>query len=136
MGAPRSPTAAVANSEPSSQGSGSPPNRASTPPMTAAARVAAPAARRRWMGGGGSAGASAFMLPRRLSVTTGPRRRLRGGRHAHVVRHRHRLVGAVEELDGHEHHLPVAEVLQVVHLELARPVGLVPRLARLIGVFD
>src|SRR6185295_14810804 len=29
-----------------------------------------------------------------------------------------------------------AEIFQVVHLELTRPIGLVPRLAGLIGVFD
>src|SRR5262249_53467371 len=47
----------------------------------------------------------------------------------------HGLVGAVEELDGHEDHLLVAEILEVVYLELAGPVGLVARLARLVGVF-
>ena len=40
-------------------------------------------------------------------------------------RERHRFVGAVFELDGHEHHFAVAEVLQIMHLELAFTVGLV-----------
>src|SRR5262249_38439575 len=38
--------------------------------------------------------------------------------------------------DGHEDHLLVAEILEIVHLEFARTVGLVPRLAGRVGVFD
>src|SRR5665811_2615303 len=53
----------------------------------------------------------------------------------HALRKLHRLVGAVFELDGHEHHFTVAEIFQVVHLELVEAVGLMTRLARLIGVF-
>ena len=53
--------------------------------------------------------------------------RVRGGRsgrrRAHRLRNRQRLVGAVEELDRHEHQFLVADVLEVVHLEFARPVG-------------
>ena len=54
----------------------------------------------------------------------------------HLIRHRQRLVGAVEELDGVEDHVLVAEVFEIVDLVFARPVGLVPGLARLVGVFD
>src|ERR1039458_6819655 len=59
-----------------------------------------------------------------------------GGLRAHAIGQRHRLVGAVFELDGHEHQLAVAKIFQVVHFELAFAVRLVPRLARLISVFD
>ena len=38
---------------------------------------------------------------------------------AHARRQRHRLVGAVFEFDGHEHHFAIAEILQIVHLALA-----------------
>ena len=59
---------------------------------------------------------------------------LRSG--AHGFRDGERLVGAVEEFDGHEDHLLVADIRQVVDLEPAGSVGLVPGLARLIAVFD
>src|SRR4029079_11587564 len=58
------------------------------------------------------------------------------GLRSHTVRQRHRFVGAVLELNGHENHLAIAEILQVVHLELALAVALVASLARLISVFD
>src|SRR5262245_17261968 len=54
----------------------------------------------------------------------------------HVVGQRQRFVGALQELDGHEDHLLVAEIFEIVDLELAGSVGLVPRLARRVGVFD
>src|SRR5271166_5845211 len=57
-------------------------------------------------------------------------------RGAHSIRNGKRLIGAVEEFDGHEDHLLVAEIFQVMDLELARSIGLVPGLARLIGIFD
>src|SRR5690606_4901816 len=60
----------------------------------------------------------------------------RFGLWTYAFRQPHRLVGAVFELDGHEHHFAVAEILKVVHLELAFAVGLVARLAGLVGVFD
>src|SRR5262249_31823385 len=46
------------------------------------------------------------------------------------------FVGALQKLDGHEHHLFVAEIFQIMHLELPRPIALVPGLARSVGVFD
>src|SRR5438067_1285879 len=49
---------------------------------------------------------------------------------------RHRLVGAILELDGHENHFAIAKVFQIVHLEFTFAVTLVPRFAWLIGVFD
>src|ERR1700739_1126418 len=58
------------------------------------------------------------------------------GRSADPIRNRERLIGAVEKFDGHENHLFVAEILEVVNLELTRAVGLVPCLAGLVGVFD
>src|SRR5580693_9742102 len=57
-------------------------------------------------------------------------------RGADLIGNGKRLVGAVEELDGHEDHLLVAEIFQVVDLVLAGAVGLVAGLARLIAVFD
>src|ERR1041384_5454259 len=49
----------------------------------------------------------------------------------HGVGNRQRLVGrALDRLDRHEDHVLVAEVFQIVHLELAGAVGLVTRLAR------
>src|SRR5262245_11062819 len=60
----------------------------------------------------------------------------RGGLRPYVVGQRQRFVGALQELDGHEDHLLVAEIFEIVDLELAGSVGLVPRLARRIGVFD
>src|SRR5579883_1472029 len=53
-----------------------------------------------------------------------------------LVRNRQRRVGALEKLDRHEHHIAIADVLEVMHLELAGPIGLVPGLAGRIGVFD
>ena len=44
---------------------------------------------------------------------------------AHLAGERHRFIGALEELDGHEDHLLVAEVLKIVDLELAGAIGLV-----------
>src|SRR5712691_11044538 len=44
----------------------------------------------------------------------------------HAFRQRHRLVGALQELDGHEDHVLVAEIFEVVDLELAGPIGFVP----------
>jgi len=55
---------------------------------------------------------------------------------SHVVGQRHRLVGALQELDGHEDHVLVAQVFQIVDFELARSIGLVPRLTGCIGVLD
>src|SRR5262245_62996506 len=54
----------------------------------------------------------------------------------HVVGQRQRLVGALQELDGHEDHLLVTEILEIVDLELAGSAALVPRLARRVGIFD
>src|ERR1700691_2462881 len=62
------------------------------------------------------------------------RRMLRRG--AYRVRNGERLVGAVEEFDGHENHLLVAQVLEVVHLELAKAIGLVAGLAGRVAIFD
>src|SRR5580692_8638552 len=64
------------------------------------------------------------------------RTRLRGGGVAHRLRDGQRLVGAGQKLDRHENQLLVANVLQIVHLVLARAVGLVARFARLVAVFD
>src|SRR6266480_362563 len=50
--------------------------------------------------------------------------------------YRQRRVGAVQELDRGEHQLGIADVLEIVHLELAVAVGLVPGLAGPIGVLD
>src|SRR5437762_916762 len=49
---------------------------------------------------------------------------------------RQRLVGALQEFDGHEDHLLVAEILEVMDLELAGAIGLVPGLAGRVGIFD
>jgi len=57
-------------------------------------------------------------------------------RRAHCSGDRERSVRAVEELDGHEDHLLVADIFEIMNLVLAGPVGLVPGLAGLIGVFD
>src|SRR5262249_31652114 len=165
MGAPMRQTSAVTNSEPSSHGSGTPARRAKAPPTAAATNVPAAAAnrRRKIERGLGEAGASSFMPPRasaiqtksatsiaRMSRSENRRPRLRGRRArlsfdpgsgggrrggAHRLRQRQRLVGAVEELDGHEDNVLVADIFKVVHLELAGPVGLVASLARLVGVF-
>ena len=51
------------------------------------------------------------------------------GRGPHPCGKRHRLVGAVEEFDGHEDHVLVADIFQIVHLELAGGIALVARLA-------
>src|SRR5205823_8155347 len=45
-------------------------------------------------------------------------------------------VGTVQELDRGEHQLGIADVLEIVHLALACPVGLMPRLAGPIAVLD
>src|SRR5215211_2072047 len=148
IGAPNSPTSAVANSEPSNHGSGSPPSRAMNAPTTAATNVAAAAAARP-NGvdfGRTETGAVSFIAPRinargryaclafaERTVNTRSGGRLR---RAHMRGKRQWLVGAGEKLDRHEHHLLVAEVLEIVHLALSRPVRLVAGLARLIGVFD
>src|SRR5580658_590378 len=58
------------------------------------------------------------------------------GRGAHPVRNGEWLIGAVEEFDGHEDHLLVAEIFQVVDLILAGAVGFVAGLAGPVGVFD
>src|SRR5262249_43962652 len=123
MGAPMRHTSAVTNSEPSSHGSGTPATRAKAPPAAAAANGPAAEANRRRKSDRelGEAGASSFMPPRAwFDPGSG------GGRRgvAHRIRQRQRLVRTVEELDGHEHHLAVADVFEVVHLELAGPVGL------------
>src|SRR5262249_23160130 len=60
-----------------------------------------------------------------LSCGTGP----------HTLGQRHRLVGALHKLDGHEHQLVIADVFQIVHLELPATITLVARFARRIGVF-
>src|ERR1700738_4139129 len=54
----------------------------------------------------------------------------------YVLRKRKRLVGALEKFDGHEHHLLVAEILQVVDLVLPRSIGFVAGFARRVGIFD
>src|SRR4029077_15154091 len=59
-----------------------------------------------------------------------------GGLRPYAGRQGHRPVGAVLELDGHKNHLAVAEIFQIVNLELVFAVALVPRLAWLIGIFD
>src|SRR5829696_1504074 len=73
---------------------------------------------------------------RRLVVLRGgstrPLRRLG----ADLARHRQGGVGAVEELDGDEHELGIAGVLEVVDLGLARAVALVLRLAGEIALLD
>src|ERR1700758_4666864 len=63
-------------------------------------------------------------------------RRLRCGLLPHAFGQWHGFVGALQELDGHEDHLLVAEILEIVDLELAGAVGLVPRLAGRVGIFD
>src|SRR5262249_31967643 len=52
------------------------------------------------------------------------------------LRDRQRLVGAGEKLDRHKDQLGVADVLEIMHFELAWTVSLVTGLAGLIGVFD
>src|ERR1700684_4466453 len=47
------------------------------------------------------------------------------GRGAHLIRNGERLVGAVEEFDGHKDHLLVAEIFEVVDLVLTQVIGLV-----------
>ncbi len=54
----------------------------------------------------------------------------------HPSRQLHRLVGAVFEFNGHKDHFAIAEIFQVVHLEFAFAIGLVPGLTRLICIFD
>src|SRR6185437_2198342 len=58
-----------------------------------------------------------------------------GGLRAYAFGQSHRLVGAVFEFDGHEHHFTVAEIFKIVHLERAFAISLVARFARLIGIF-
>src|ERR1700724_4223417 len=53
-----------------------------------------------------------------------------------LARERQRLVRALQEFDGHEHHLLVPEVFKVMHLEFTRPIGLVSSLAWRVGVFN
>src|SRR3974377_600687 len=53
-------------------------------------------------------------------------------RGAHFVGKGQRLVGAIEEFNGHEDHFFVAKVFKVMDLELTRSVGLMAGLARLI----
>jgi hypothetical protein len=57
-------------------------------------------------------------------------------RRAHCIGDRERSVRAVEELDGHEDHLLIADIFEIMNLVLAGPIGLVPGLAGLIGIFD
>src|ERR1700683_5243707 len=57
-------------------------------------------------------------------------------RGADAIRNGKRLVGAVEEFDGHEDHFLVAEIFQIVNFELSEPVGLMASLAGLVGVFN
>ena len=52
------------------------------------------------------------------------------------MRQRYRLIGTVLELDGHEDHLAIAQIFQIVNFEFALAVALVPCLAGLVGVFD
>src|SRR5215475_1379798 len=59
-----------------------------------------------------------------------------GGLRRYTRRQRHWLIGAILELDRHEDHFAVTEVFKIVHLELVLAVALVPRLARLVGVFN
>src|SRR3954453_12066602 len=61
---------------------------------------------------------------------------LRRGLLPRAVGQRHRLVGALQEFDGHEDHVLVAQVFQIVDFELTWPVGLVPGLAWGVGIFD
>src|SRR5580704_7100024 len=77
-----------------------------------------------------------------LAITTSPASRERAfvraclSRSADLVGDGERLIGAVDVLDGHEDHLLVAEIFQVMDLVLARTIGLVASFAWLIGVFD
>ena len=57
-------------------------------------------------------------------------------RSANFIRNGERLVGAVEEFDGHEDHFLVAEIFQVVDLVPAGAIGFMAGLARLVGLFD
>src|SRR6266516_7881639 len=52
------------------------------------------------------------------------------------LRHRQGRVGAIEELDGRKHQLGVADVHEIVHLELAFPITFMPGLAGLICMLD
>src|SRR5262245_50561579 len=71
-----------------------------------------------------------------LSQPRGCCRRLCRGLPTHAVGQGHRLVGALQEFDGHEDHVLVADVFQVVDLAFVEPIGLVPGLAGGVGVFD
>src|SRR3954466_6697844 len=59
-----------------------------------------------------------------------------GGAWPHAGGQRQRLVGAVLELNRHENQFLVAQIFEVVHLELAGAVALVPGLAGSVGIFD
>ena len=79
-----------------------------------------------------------FAAPVRLPAPACPGDQLVAflGRRPHGLGDRQGLVGAaVDRLDGHEHQLAVADVFQIVHLELARPIAFVPRLAGRVSVF-
>src|SRR5215203_4165948 len=71
---------------------------------------------------------AAFAVPKNCSSS--------GGFAARMRRQRHGLIGGIQELDGHEYHLLVPEIFEVMHLELPGAVSLVSGLARLIGIFD
>src|SRR5262249_35204200 len=51
-------------------------------------------------------------------------------------RQRHRRIGAVFELDGHEDHLVIADIFQIVNCEFALAYPAVPCLVGLVGPFD
>src|SRR6202050_3148691 len=57
-------------------------------------------------------------------------------RGADLIGYGERPIGAVDVFDGHEDHLLVAEIFQVMDLVLARPIGLVAGLAGPVGIFD
>src|SRR5260370_35360198 len=59
-----------------------------------------------------------------------------GGLPSHLARKRHWLVGALQELDGHEDHLLVPEILKIMDLELTGAIGLVAGVPPRLGVFD
>src|SRR6266446_4791249 len=63
-------------------------------------------------------------------------RGLRGGLRTHAFGQRQRLVGALQEFHGHEDHLFVAEIFEIVHLELAAAISFVPGFAGGVGILD
>src|SRR5690242_2934442 len=58
------------------------------------------------------------------------------GLRRHASRQRQRLIRAILELDGHEDHFAVAQIFEIVHLELTLSIALMSRFTRFIGVFN